>query len=235
MKTKKNKKQVKKNKKKGFTLVELLAVIIILAIVVGITIPAVMTTTNGAKSKAFATAANTLSDWIDREYQIHANGISDIQAVDATFTKNFITNSYISATTSVSAKRYVLVDAALLEAGGLKPNNFIIYTSVAIKTAGTATDNVTSGSAITAYVTDTSAFAKSIVPYSSVYIDSAKGRSCVRLVAKSKGDYDTNTAAGQYEVECGGICGTTTSDGNYCVKGTIKCPSDKAKCTFSPA
>ena len=48
---------MKKLNRKGFTLVELLAVIIILAVVVGITIPAILTTTGNAKKKAAQNAA----------------------------------------------------------------------------------------------------------------------------------------------------------------------------------
>ena len=82
-KTKKN----KKSKKKGFTLVELLAVIIILAIVVGITIPAVLTTTNKTKEKAFKTAAQSVANWVDRQYEVYSKGLSDYEV--ATVDTNF--------------------------------------------------------------------------------------------------------------------------------------------------
>lgn len=77
----------KKRKKSGFTLVELLAVIIILAIVVGITIPAVLTTTSNAKAKAFQTAANSVADWVDRQYQVYTTGLDSTGV--ATLDENF--------------------------------------------------------------------------------------------------------------------------------------------------
>ena len=233
--TKKTKTQGKKSKKKGFTLVELLAVIIILAIVVGITIPAVLTTTNGAKSKAFQTAAATLADWIDREYQIQANGLSVVQTLDSSFKANFVDNSYISSTGTVSATQYIFINPALVEAGGLKATNIQTYSTTAtLRDAGTTADGLTDGTSnITVYVSNNKSYAKSIIPYSSIYIDSTTGKSCVRLIAKSGGDYDTNVAATKFEVACGGSCGTDTGKGNYCVNGMITCNSaTKAKCTY---
>ena len=71
--------------KKGFTLVELLAVIIILAVVVGITIPAVLTAVNDAQKKQFETASKNAADWFDRQYQAYLVGNTAIQPVDSNF------------------------------------------------------------------------------------------------------------------------------------------------------
>ncbi len=69
---------MKKLNRKGFTLVELLAVIIILAIVVGITIPAVLTTTKRAKEKTYLSAADNAADWFDRQYQALTTGVGTL-------------------------------------------------------------------------------------------------------------------------------------------------------------
>ena len=75
---------MKRLNRKGFTLVELLAVIIILAIVVGITIPAVLTMVDNAKRKAGKDAADVVADWVDKQYGLVSIGFSD--SIDANFT-----------------------------------------------------------------------------------------------------------------------------------------------------
>lgn len=72
--------------KKGFTLVELLAVIIILAIVVGLTIPAVLTTISSTRTKAFHTATDAAADWFERQYQAYQVGDNSIATVNQAFT-----------------------------------------------------------------------------------------------------------------------------------------------------
>jgi len=59
---------MKKLNNKGFTLVELLAVIVILAIVVGITMVTILPTLSNAKSKAFETAVETVQRFVQEEY-----------------------------------------------------------------------------------------------------------------------------------------------------------------------
>lgn len=61
---------MKKLNRKGFTLVELLAVIVILAIVVGITMVTILPTLESSRKKAFDTAVGSITEYIQKQKEM---------------------------------------------------------------------------------------------------------------------------------------------------------------------
>ncbi len=171
---------MKKLNRKGFTLVELLAVIIILAIVVGITIPAVLTTTSKAKTKAFETAAQTAADWVDRQYQVLSTGLDSTGI--ATLDSNF--NTVYSATTTENSKTVSCMESqggatitSTENTDGCKIKNSSFITAAGLTTANVSSINVK--------------------------IDNSTGRSCVTLTATTTGDYNKAGANGAMTMKKG--------------------------------
>ena len=170
---------MRKLNNKGFTLVELLAVIIILAIVVGISIPAILTTIDipailttidNTKSKAFQTAADTAADWFDRQYQSSLVGDINISAVDTNYASFCSRVDKTSGTGPCGGPSSTIEnpepssDANLIMAAGLKTGNV-----------------------------------------SSIAVYFRQGRACVTLTANATGDYAGHGTEGSNVVK-GGNC-----------------------------
>lgn len=86
---------MKKLNKKGFTLVELLAVIVILAVIMVITIPTVLSSMNKATDSAFESAVAAVQKYIDDQVTLCQAGLGDM---GPTTTLNFTTGTCTVAT-----------------------------------------------------------------------------------------------------------------------------------------
>ena len=125
---------MKKLNRKGFTLVELLAVIIILAIVVGITIPAVLGTINNSKNSAMDVAVEAAQTWLEEQAMIYN---TDTNSVDGNFSEDFIFIAENNADGNLAGQNALTTvgddnDSAEIEALGLKASdiNTLEITSV---------------------------------------------------------------------------------------------------------
>lgn len=111
---------MKKLNRKGFTLVELLAVIVILAIVVGITLVTVLPTLKKSRQDAFEITAQTAADYLGKQYELYS--IGEIDTINTNIKTSFDGLTF-DATTGNSG--YVSFTAPTIKAAGLKPENYI--------------------------------------------------------------------------------------------------------------
>ena len=150
---------MKKLNRKGFTLIELLAVVIILAIIVGITIPAVLTTAKKAREKTFIMAAETAADWFDRQYQVVTTSV-EVDGM-ATLDTNFINACGEEATICNDADGFTF-NLKETDENKLKiARDLVSATGIQIRD----------------------------IDSMHVHINKNTGRTCVTLIASSEGDY----------------------------------------------
>ena len=102
--------------RKGFTLVELLAVIVILAIVVGIALTTVLPTLKESRQRAFDLTPDTAADYLEKQYQLDLIGDISGGTRDTT----------ILATIPTTA---TAITDAQIKAAGLKPSNYVLADS----------------------------------------------------------------------------------------------------------
>ena len=100
---------MKKLNNKGFTLIELLAVIVILAIIMVVTIPTVLSSMDSARKQTFQNSANTVADWVEKQYALAQLDIGD-GTISSAFTSvcQSATPSEIIADTSGKLKKNII-------------------------------------------------------------------------------------------------------------------------------
>lgn len=111
---------MKRLNRKGFTLVELLAVIVILAIVVGITMVTVLPTLKKSRQEAFEISAQTVADYLEKQYQLYMIG----ESTTVPFTPG---SSFSGLVKTATDGKFDVVNmtADQLTAAGVKTANYV--------------------------------------------------------------------------------------------------------------
>lgn len=105
--------------RKGFTLIELLAIIVILAIIMVVTIPTVLGSLGDARQSTFDSSANTVADYIEKQYTLYL-----MNPNDTTLNSNLKTNCY-----SGGCKEAAVGITGSLKAAGVDPTNYASATA----------------------------------------------------------------------------------------------------------
>lgn len=141
---------MKKLNRKGFTLVELLAVIVILAIVVGITLVTVLPTLKKSRQEAFNLTAQTAADYFEKQYQLYIVGETDNMSNTL---KTFV-GAKPDNNNSISID-LTSTNASLITDAGLKPANYIKGKAIIDTTNGRVCVMLDASTNTTATATDT--------------------------------------------------------------------------------
>lgn len=99
---------------KGFTLVELLAIIVILAIILVVTVPAVFSAIESSRKKSLENSAKGLADWINKTVEI--DKISGSNTIDI----NELSDIY-------SSSRGIGIDPAGTIASKINTSDYVFY------------------------------------------------------------------------------------------------------------
>lgn len=110
---------MKKLNRKGFTLIELLAIIVILAIIMVVTLPTVLGSLGDARQSTFNTSANTVADYIEKQYTLYLMNPSDA-TLNATLKSSCYAGGCKSGAVDISSS---------LNAAGVKPGNYSAATA----------------------------------------------------------------------------------------------------------
>ena len=186
---------MKKLNRKGFTFIELLAIIVILAIIMVVTIPTVLNSLDNAKIGQLENAANSVAEWLEKQYSLNELGSISGGASPAytTWSGYNIGSAAIKTGVNGTALAAKTLTSEVLSAAGIADAS----TSIEVGSTATATIggvagvtyvktvNMSAGSGATFQTAkDTS---NTVV--SSAYYNSTTGRMCVELVAKNGGSF----------------------------------------------